>query len=63
METHSRGPTARFRPEIGMAQNIWIAFIEPKKPRREGGIGVGKTPAEALERFDRNIGSRQPIRK
>jgi hypothetical protein len=39
---------------MGMAQNVWIAFIKPRL-RREGGIGVGKTPAEALEKFDRNF--------
>jgi hypothetical protein len=43
METH-RAVQPRLRPEIGMAQNVWIAFIEPKL-RREGGIGVGKTPS------------------
>jgi len=52
METHSRGPTARFRPEIGMAQNIWIAFIKPKKPRREGSrFGNSGAPAAYLRVF------------
>jgi hypothetical protein len=60
MERHPGSPAVRLRPEMGMAQNVWIAFIEPRL-RREGGIGVGKTPAEALERFDRNFdGSSSP---
>jgi hypothetical protein len=39
---------------MGMAQNVWIAFVELGLGRG-GAIGVGKTPAAALERFDRNF--------
>jgi hypothetical protein len=51
LETHSCGPAARLRPTFGVAQNVWVAFIQANQ-QEKGNIGAGKTPAAALERFD-----------
>ena len=55
LNTHSCNPAARLRPTIGIAQNVWVVFVEPSQQQR-GNIGVGRTPAEAFERFDEAFG-------
>jgi hypothetical protein len=50
---HPRSPAARLRPDMGVARNMWLAFIGPDL--REGNAGVGHTPREALEDFNRHF--------
>jgi hypothetical protein len=52
LETHPRSPAARLRPRIGMAGDFWLAFIGPEV--REDAAGVGRSPCDALEDFNRN---------
>jgi len=47
---HPRSPAARLRPDMGVARNMWLAFIGPDL--EEGNAGVGHTPREALEDFN-----------
>ena len=47
---HPGSPAARLRPDMGVARNMWLAFIGPDL--REGNAGVGHTPREALEDFN-----------
>jgi len=53
LENHPRSPAARLRPKIGMAGDVWLAFIGPEL--REGASGLGQTPCDALEDFNRNF--------
>jgi len=48
---HPGSPAARLRPDMGVARNMWLAFIGPDL--REGNAGVDHTPREALEDFNR----------
>lgn len=50
---HPRSPAARLRPDIGVARNVWLAFVGPDL--EEGTAGVGNTPREALEDFNRHF--------
>ena len=50
---HPRSPAARLRPDMGVARNMWLAFIGPDL--QEGNAGVGQTPREALEDFNRHF--------
>jgi len=51
LEDHPRSPAARLRPRIGMVGDIWLAFIGPKL--QPGTSGLGPTPRDALEDFNR----------
>jgi hypothetical protein len=53
LETHPRSPAAQLRPRIGMVGDIWLAFIGPKL--RPGASGLGQTPRDALEDFNRHF--------
>ena len=53
LENHPRSPAARLRPKIGMADDVWLAFIGPEL--REGASGLGQTPRDALEDFNRHF--------
>lgn len=48
-----RSPAARLRPDMGVAQNVWLAYVGPVL--QEGTAGVGNTPCEALEDFNRHF--------
>ena len=53
LEKHPRSPAAQLRPRMGMVDDIWLAFIGPKL--RPGASGLGPTPLEALEDFNRHF--------
>jgi hypothetical protein len=53
LENHPRSPAARLRPRMGMVDDIWLAFIGPKL--RTGASGLGQTPRDALEDFNRHF--------
>jgi hypothetical protein len=53
LETHPRSPAARLRPRMGLVEDIWLAFIGPKL--RTGASGLGRTPRDALEDFNRHF--------
>jgi hypothetical protein len=53
LETHPRSPAARLRPRMGLVEDIWLAFVGPKL--RTGASGLGSTPRDALEDFNRHF--------
>jgi hypothetical protein len=53
LEDHPGSPAARLRPKIGMAGDVWLAFIGPEL--REGASGLGQTPCDALDDFNRHF--------
>ena len=53
LENHPRSPAARLRPRMGMAGDTWLAFIGPEL--RLGTSGLGPTPCDALEDFNRHF--------
>jgi len=53
LEDHPGSPAARLRPKIGMADDVWLAFIGPEL--REGASGLGPTPRDALDDFNRHF--------
>jgi len=53
LDAHPTSPAARLRPKIGMAGELWLAFIGPEL--REGNSGLGQTPRAALEDFNRHF--------
>jgi hypothetical protein len=53
LEAHPRSPAARLRPRMGLVEDIWLAFIGPKL--RTGASGLGRTPRDALEDFNRHF--------
>ena len=53
LETHSRSPAAQLRPKLGVLSNVWLAYIGPKLQR--GTSGLGQTPRDALEDFNRRF--------
>ena len=53
LEAHPRSPAARLRPRMGMVGDIWLVFIGPKL--RPGASGLGPTPCDALEDFNRHF--------
>ena len=53
LETHPRSPAARLRPRMGLVEDIWLAFVGPKL--RTGTSGLGQTPRDALEDFNRHF--------
>jgi hypothetical protein len=53
LEDHPGSPAARLRPKIGMAGDVWLAFIGPEL--REGASGLGQTPRDALDDFNRHF--------
>jgi len=50
LENHPRSPAA---PRMGMVDDIWLAFIGSKL--RPGSSGLGSTPCDALEDFNRHF--------
>jgi len=57
LENYPRSPAARLRPRMGMVDDTWLAFIGPKL--RTGASGLGPTPCDALEDFNRH--SMEPL--
>jgi hypothetical protein len=53
LENHPRSPAARLRPRMGMVGDTWLVFIGPKL--RPGSSGLGPTPCDALEDFNRHF--------
>jgi hypothetical protein len=53
LQTHPRSPAARLRPKMGMSGDLWLAFVGPNL--REGAAGLGRTPRNALEDFNRKF--------
>jgi len=53
LENHPRSPAARLRPRMGMVGDTWLVFIGPKL--RPGASGLGPTPCDALEDFNRHF--------
>jgi hypothetical protein len=53
LQRHPRSPAARLRPKMGMTGDLWLAFIGPRL--REGAAGLGDTPRDALEDFNRRF--------
>ena len=53
LENHPGSPAARLRPRMGMAGDIWLAFIGSKL--RRGASGLGHTPRDALKDFNRHF--------
>jgi len=53
LESHPHSPAARLRPRMGMVGDIWLAFIGSKL--RTGTSGLGQTPRDALEDFNRHF--------
>jgi len=53
LEKHPRSPAAQLRPRMGMVDDVWLAFIGPKL--RPGASGLGATPLDALEDFNRQF--------
>lgn len=53
LKEHPRSPAARLRPRMGMVGDIWLAFIGTKL--RKGSSGLGQTPRDALEDFNRHF--------
>lgn len=53
LDANPGSPAARLRPRIGTASGLWLAFAG--RELREGNTGLGKTPRDALEDFNRNF--------
>ena len=53
LENHPRSPAARLRPRMGMVGDTWLAFIGPEL--QLGTSGLGPTPCDALEDFNRHF--------
>jgi hypothetical protein len=53
LEAHPRSPAAWLRPRMGMVGDTWLAFIGRKL--RPGASGLGPTPCDALEDFNRHF--------
>jgi len=53
LEAHPRSPAAQLRPRMSMVEDIWLAFIGPEV--RRGASGLGWTPRDALEDFNRHF--------
>jgi hypothetical protein len=50
---YPRSPAARLRPRMGMVGDVWLAFIGSEL--RTGASGLGSTPRDALEDFNRHF--------
>jgi hypothetical protein len=53
LENYPRSRAARLRPRMGMVGRTWLASIGPKL--RPGPSGLGPTPRDALEDFNRHF--------
>ena len=53
LETHPRSPAAQRRPKFGVDGSVWLAYIGPRL--RRGASGLGETPRDALEDFNRRF--------
>ncbi|HEV2047555.1 MAG TPA: hypothetical protein VGQ95_13285 [Chthoniobacterales bacterium] len=53
LRTHPQTPAARLRPRMAMAGDVWLVFVGPEL--RKGATGLGQTPRDALEDFNRHF--------
>ena len=53
LESHPRSPAARLRPRMGMVGDTWLVFIGLEL--QPGTSGLGATPRDALEDFNRHF--------
>jgi len=53
LETHPRSPAAQLRPKLGVIGDVWLAYVGVKLQR--GTSGLGQTPRDALEDFNRRF--------
>jgi|SRR5262249_27869884 len=53
LENNPRSPAARLRPRMGMIGDFWLAFIGSEL--RRGASGLGETPRDALQDFNRHF--------
>jgi len=53
LENYPRSPAARLRPRMVMIGDTWLAFIG--RELRAGASGLGPTPCNALEDFNRHF--------
>jgi hypothetical protein len=53
LEMHPGSPAAELRPKLGVVGNVWLAYIGSKLQR--GASGLGQTPHDALEDFNRRF--------
>ena len=53
LESHPGSPAARLRPRMGMFGDTWLVFIGRKL--LPGASGLGATPRDALEDFNRHF--------
>jgi hypothetical protein len=50
---HPRSPAAQLRPKFGVVGSVWLVYIGPRL--RRGASGLGETPRDALEDFNRRF--------
>ena len=53
LEMHPWSPAAQLRPKLGVVADVWLAYIGPRL--RRGESGLGQTPRDALEDFNRRF--------
>jgi hypothetical protein len=53
LRAHPGTPAARLRPRMAMAGDVWLVFVGPEL--RKGATGLGQTPRDALEDFNRHF--------
>jgi hypothetical protein len=53
LETHPGSPAAQLRPKFGVVGSVWLVYIGTKLQR--GTSGLGHTPRDALEDFNRRF--------
>jgi hypothetical protein len=53
LEMHPWSPAAQLRPKLGVVGKVWLAYIGRKLQR--GASGLGQTPRDALEDFNRRF--------
>jgi hypothetical protein len=53
LQAHPSSPAARLRPKMSVTGHFWLAFIGARL--REGAAGLGETPRNALEDFNRRF--------
>jgi hypothetical protein len=53
LETHPRSPAAQLRPKLRVIGDVWVAHVGRKL--QPGASGLGQTPRDALEDFNRRF--------
>jgi hypothetical protein len=53
LQTHPRSPAAQLRPKLGVIGDVWLEYLGAKLQR--GASGLGQTPHDALEDFNRRF--------